>query len=49
MRAIQETLQNLDQELEFYNGLTEEQATELYNVDYKAEALQYILDWWGAN
>lgn len=46
MKAIQETLQSLQDELAFFNTLTEDQACELYNVDYKAEALPYIQDYW---
>lgn len=46
MKAILDSMQTLEQEINFYNSLTEEQAIELYNVDYKAEALQYIIDYW---
>lgn len=46
MKANLNNIQTLEQELDFYNGLTEEQAIEVYNVDHKAEALQYILDYW---
>ena len=46
MKAILETMTSLEQELNFFNTLTEDQATELYNVDYKEEARQYIIDYW---
>lgn len=49
MKAIQETLQTLQEEIQFFNSLTEDQACELYNVDYKAEALPYIEDYWKFN
>lgn len=46
MRAILEQITTLEQELNFFNTLTEDQACELYNVDYKEEARQYIIDYW---
>jgi hypothetical protein len=46
MKATLETLRSLEEELQFFNTLTESQACELYNVDYKNEALQYITDYW---
>lgn len=38
--------QTLEEQLIAYETMTESQATDYYNVDNKAEALQYILDYW---
>lgn len=38
--------QTLEEELIAYETMTESQATDYYNIDNKAEALQYILDYW---
>lgn len=45
MTAIE--FSTLDQELQSFEAMTEQEAMTVYNVDYKAEALQYILDYWG--
>lgn len=37
---------SLEEELFVYEEMTEKEAQELYNVDYKEEALQYIKDYW---
>lgn len=41
--------QTLEEELTAYEAMTENEAIDFYNVDYKAEALQYILDYWTTN
>lgn len=46
MKAIFENLTSLEQELQFFNSLTDQQACEIYNVDYKNEAIEYIKDYW---
>ena len=46
MKATLENIGSLEQELNFFSTLTEDQACELYNVDYKEEARQYIIDYW---
>ncbi len=46
LKTTQAALSNLEEEMKFFNELTEEQACQLYNVDYKAEAIEYIQDWW---
>lgn len=38
--------QTLEEELITYGAMTENEATDFYNVENKAEALQYILDYW---
>lgn len=38
--------QNLTAELAALALMTEEEACETYNVDYKEEAIQYIVDYW---
>lgn len=38
--------QTLEEELIAYGAMTENEATDFYNVENKAEALQYILDYW---
>lgn len=38
--------QTLEHELQTYEAMTEIEAIDFYNVENKAEALQYILDYW---
>lgn len=38
--------QTLEQELIAYRAMTENKAIDFYNVEKKAEALEYILDCW---
>ncbi len=38
--------QTLEEELIAYGAMTEIEAIDFYNVESKAEALQYILDYW---
>jgi len=49
MKAIFDNISTYEEEIQFFNTLTEEEAIDLYNVNYKAEALIYIQDWWRAN
>lgn len=37
---------NMNNELEALAAMTEAEACKLYNVDYKDEAFQYIVDYW---
>lgn len=37
---------NMNNELESLAAMTEAEACKLYNVDYKDEAIQYIVDYW---
>ena len=37
---------NMNNELAALATMTEAEACKLYNVDYKAEAFQYIVDYW---
>lgn len=41
--------QTLEDELTVYEAMTENEAIDLYNVENKIEALQYILDYWDTN
>lgn len=36
----------MNEELAELAAMTEAEACKLYNVDYKAEAIQYIVDYW---
>jgi len=38
--------QTLEEELIAYEAMTENESMDFYNVENKAEALQYILDYW---
>jgi len=49
MKAILDSIQTYEEEIRFFDTLTEDEACELYNVDYKAEAITYIKDWWRVN
>lgn len=40
------TFENLENELRAYESMSETEACEYYNVDYKEEARQYIIDYW---
>lgn len=37
---------NMNNELESLVAMTEAEACKIYNVDYKDEAIQYIVDYW---
>ena len=37
---------NMNNELESLAAMTEAEACKFYNVDYKDEAIQYIVDYW---
>ncbi|BCI64891.1 hypothetical protein [Coprobacter secundus] len=37
---------NVNEELEAFEAMTEDEACKIYNVDYKEEARQYIIDYW---
>lgn len=39
--------QTLEEELRAYEAMTEKEAIDFYNIENKAEALQYIFDYWG--
>lgn len=36
----------MNEELALFEAMTDEEACREYNVDYKEEARQYILDYW---
>lgn len=36
----------MNNELSELEAMTEAEACKVYNVDYKAEAIQYIVDYW---
>lgn len=40
------TFENLENELTVFEAMTDAEACKLYNVDYKEEARQYIVDYW---
>ena len=37
---------NVNEELEAFEAMAEKEACRIYNVDYKEEARQYIIDYW---
>lgn len=37
---------NLNNELSSLESLSETEACQIYNVDYKAEAIHYIVEYW---
>lgn len=37
---------NMNNELASLESMSEAEACKVYNVDYKAEAIQYIVDYW---
>lgn len=39
-------IEQMKAEIEALVNMTEEDACKKYNVDYKAEAVQYIVDYW---
>lgn len=39
-------IDNMNNELEALEEMSEAEACKLYNVDYKDEAIQYIVDYW---
>jgi hypothetical protein len=39
-------IDNMNNEIESLVAMTEAEACKLYNVDYKNEAIQYIVDYW---
>lgn len=46
MKTTSYTFDNLEMELSVFETMTEAEACTLYNVDYKEEARQYIIDYW---
>lgn len=43
---METNLDHLKEELEALIDMSEEEARETYKVDYKAEAVAYIVDYW---
>lgn len=39
-------IDNMNNELEALATMSETEACNVYNVDYKAEAIQYIVEYW---
>lgn len=39
-------IDNMNNELAELEAMTEDEACKLYNVDFKDEAIQYIVDYW---
>lgn len=40
------TIDNMNTELAALEAMSEAKACKVYNVDYKDEAIQYIVDYW---
>ena len=40
------SIDNMNNELAALAAMSEAEACKLYNVDYKDEAIQYIVDYW---
>lgn len=47
LRHLVNRTKTFEEEVEIFESMTSEQIRDVYNVDYREEAIAYIRDWWG--